>query len=53
MSDDPTTRRWRLRGWSGKELVSDTVQVGDHNLDAALRGLEKNPDITRTAAIPF
>jgi hypothetical protein len=49
---DPETRIWRLRGWSGKDLVHNRTYLGDAALDRALAYLEKNPEITRTAASP-
>lgn len=42
MSDpDTARRRWRLLGYSGKELVHEGTCVGDQALDLAMRDLER------------
>lgn len=38
---DQDTRRWRLLGYDGKDLVHEGTCVGDQALDAAMRDLER------------
>lgn len=48
---DPTTRRWRLRGYDEeKTCVHDQTVTGDAALNTALTRLEADPDIARTTA---
>lgn len=48
-----TTRRWRLRGYAGKDLKYDQKHPSDAALGQAVARLEKDPDITRITATPL